>query len=214
MTSTRIIIMAKEPRPGQVKTRLIPALGAEAAAELAHRLLQYTLEQAIAADIGPVELCVSPSAADEYWQPWLQRGVARISSQVSGDLGARMAAAISRALNAGTPAMLIGTDCPDLTAHKLQQMAALLQTHDSCLCPVADGGYSLLGLQRFAPSLFENIPWSTSQVAALTRQRLKTLGWRWAESDTLNDIDEPDNLNGLAMSYPQLTDRLLPAPAP
>ena len=68
MNQTRIIVIAKEPRPGKVKTRLIPALGEAGAARLADRMLRHTLAQALDANIGPVELCVSPDPAAEYWQ--------------------------------------------------------------------------------------------------------------------------------------------------
>lgn len=85
-----------------------------------------------------------------------------------------------------------------------QMNAGELQNHDACLCPVADGGYALLGLRRFSPALFTDIPWSTEQVAAITRQRLAALGWRLAESETLNDVDEPADLQRLATDYPGL----------
>ncbi|HCP21359.1 TIGR04282 family arsenosugar biosynthesis glycosyltransferase [Marinobacter nauticus] len=204
MNQTRIIVIAKEPLPGTVKTRLIPALGEIGAARLADRMLRHTLTQALTANIGPVELCVSPDPAAEYWQQLNLGDRAILSSQAEGDLGHRMAEAARNALTAGLPVILIGTDCPDLDANRLRQMAGELQNHDACLCPVADGGYALLGLRRFSPTLFTDIPWSTEQVAAITRQRLATLGWRLAESETLHDVDEPADLQRLATDYPGL----------
>lgn len=205
MNNTRIILIAKEPRPGTVKTRMIPALGEAGSARLADCLLRHTLAQALAAGTGPVELCVSPDASAEYWQQ-LEFGdhPVTVSSQAEGDLGHRMAEAARKALADGAPVMLIGTDCPDLNANRLRQMANKLQSHDACLCPVADGGYALLGLQRFSRELFTGIPWSTAEVASITKQRLAALGWKLAESDVLNDVDEPADLERLAKDHPGL----------
>lgn len=203
--NTRIIIIAKEPKPGLAKTRLIPALGPEGAAALARRLLHHAVEQALQADLGPVELCVTPDPEAPCWQPWADNRRIELTGQVSGDLGQRMAAAATRGLEQGTPVLLIGTDCPRLDAAQLQTMTAALNRHDACLCPVADGGYALLGLRRFAPELFREIPWSTDRVAALTRQRLQQLGWRWQESPPLWDLDQPDDLPLLAQHFPQLS---------
>ncbi|XKH02302.1 TIGR04282 family arsenosugar biosynthesis glycosyltransferase [Marinobacter nauticus] len=210
MTTVRIIIIAKEPRPGFAKTRLMPALGAGGAADLADRLLRYTLGQAFAANVGPVELCVAPDAGAAYWQALVENAPVTpdqpvaLSQQSLGDLGTRMATAARRGLACGTPVMLIGTDCPALDAECLASMAATLADHDACLCPVRDGGYSLLGLTRLDDSLFRDIPWSTDQVAALTRQRLQQLGWSWQESELLNDVDEPTDLHHLEKAHPQL----------
>lgn len=210
MTPVRIIIIAKEPRPGFAKTRLMPALGARGAADLADRLLRHTLTQALAAKAGPVELCVAPDAEAPYWQglveniPVTPDQPVALTQQIEGDLGTRMANAARRGLENGTPVMLIGTDCPALDAHRLARMAGTLAEHDACLCPVRDGGYSLLGLTRLDDALFRDIPWSTGQVASLTRQRLQQLGWSWQESELLTDVDEPTDLHHLEEAHPQL----------
>ena len=204
MMPVRILIMAKEPAPGQAKTRLIPALGKEGAATLANRLLNYALQQALCANIGPVELCVTPNPNDPFWQNLDYAGACEFSAQVEGDLGNRMATAARRGLSRGTPVLVIGTDCPDLSAQRLRTMADSLHTHDCCLCPVMDGGYALIGLRRFDASLFRSIPWSTEQVADITRSRLKTLGWSCYESELLSDVDEPQDLDRLTEYYPKL----------
>lgn len=204
MNAVRIIIIAKEPRPGLAKTRLIPALGAQGAAELADRLLHHAVTQALAADLGPVELCVTPDRHADYWHHWHNNDRIELTEQSDGDLGQRMATAAQRGLASGLPVMLIGTDCPQLEAPRLQAMAATLVKQDACLCPVLDGGYSLLGLRRFNASLFSDMPWSTDQVTTLTRDRLRQLGWRWHESEPLWDLDEPDDLARLE-HYPSLS---------
>lgn len=210
MTPVRIIIIAKEPRPGYAKTRLIPALGPQGSAQLADRLLRHTLAQARAANVGPVELCVAPDASAPFWQRLATRNQIELSQQVDGDLGQKMEQASGRGLAKGTPVMLIGTDCPELNAARLRDMAETLTHYDACLCPVLDGGYSLLGLTCPAPELFGDMPWSTSQVAALTRQRLRELGWRWHESAPLSDMDEPEDLRHLRQHFP----KLFPEPSP
>ncbi|GAA0680925.1 hypothetical protein GCM10009104_01760 [Marinobacterium maritimum] len=204
MKTTRIIIIAKEPRPGFAKTRLIPALGPLGASALADRLLRHTLAQALAADIGPVELCVAPEMEAEYWQPWRRQDPIELTQQVEGNLGVRMMSAAERGLQHGHPVMLIGTDCPALNAHQLRAMSTTLARHDACLCPVSDGGYALLGLHRAHADLFTDIPWSTSEVARLTRVRLAQLNWKWAESPALWDVDEPGDLMKLKTFYPEI----------
>ncbi|MFV8571501.1 TIGR04282 family arsenosugar biosynthesis glycosyltransferase [Marinobacter sp. SBS5] len=204
MKPIRIIIMAKEPQPGRAKTRLIPALGAQDAAALADRLFRRAVQQALAAKLGPVELHITPAPSSPYWRKLPEAKRCELFSQVPGDLGARMSAAARNGLSQGSAVLIMGTDCPDLDAKQLQSMAQSLQTHDSCLCPVTDGGYALIGLQQFSETLFTEIPWSTAQVAPITRDRLNALDWSCHESEFLNDVDEPEDLARLAKYYPEL----------
>jgi glycosyltransferase A (GT-A) superfamily protein (DUF2064 family) len=88
-------------------------------------------------------------------------------------------------------------DCPELEAHHLQTAAAQLSGSDAALIPSLDGGYVLLGLRRFHPALFQAVPWSTAAVCAITRERLRTLGWSWTEQCPLPDLDEPADLDRL-----------------
>ncbi len=194
MKPVRIIVFAKAPLPGQAKTRLAPVLGTAGAAQLASRLLGLALEQALAAGVGPVELCASPPADAEAWQGVpLPAGIAT-SDQGEGDLGARMARAARRSIARGEAVLLAGTDCPGLTAARFVEAARQLAAHDAVLYPAADGGYVLLGLRTFAPGLFNDIPWSTDAVARLTRERMAACGWRVWTGETLHDIDRPGDL--------------------
>lgn len=197
MTTTRIVIFAKAPVAGLAKTRLIPALGAEAAARLARRMLLHTLQEASAAAVGPVELCVTPHPSDPAWQglPPLE-GICW-TAQAVGDLGMRMAEAARRASAASEPVLLVGTDCPQLDAVRLRRAAEFLHDRDALLHPAFDGGYVLLGLRRFDPRLFEQIPWSTAEVADRTIERFRELGWSLAVGGMLHDIDEPADLRWL-----------------
>jgi rSAM/selenodomain-associated transferase 1 len=185
---TRIVIFAKEPVPGRVKTRLIPALGAEGAAALAAEMLERTLEEALATGLD-VELCGEPDSA--RWHE--QRPGLSLTAQEEGDLGDRLARAAARVL-AEEWILLIGADCPELDRARLRAAAQALDHHDSVLHPAHDGGYALLGLKRFDPSLFDAIDWSTSVVAAQTQARIEALGWSLHMGETLRDVDEPQDL--------------------
>ncbi len=194
MSTTRILVFAKAPTPGRVKTRLIPAIGATGAARLARRMLDHTLKQALEAGIGPVELCASPALTALDWAGYpLPPGV-QSSDQGEGDLGARLARASQRALALNDRVLLIGTDCPGLSARHLREAAAALDCNEAVIHPALDGGYPLLGLRAFHPSLFTDMPWSTPTVADLTLARMLALEWCVWVGDELADIDEPADL--------------------
>lgn len=198
---TRIVIFAKAPRPGQVKTRLIPALGAKGAAQLAGQLLRLTLDEALLSDADSVELCASPSSNDPAWDGVnIPEGVS-LSAQGSGDLGERMAGAVHRVLRLGEQIILIGTDCPDLNHQRLNQAIAALKTHRAVMFEALDGGYTLLGLQTFDPSLFAQIDWSTDKVSAQTQLAFLQLGWQCKVLGQLADIDRPEDLCWLPSAW-------------
>ncbi len=197
-TDCAVLVMAKAPLPGLAKTRLIPALGAAGAAALAARMLRHTLDEALAAGLGPVTLCAAPQASHPAFAEVAREGRITMADQGDGDLGARMQRALERALTAHAGALLIGTDAPALDAAVLRAAHAALTAHDAVLVPAHDGGYVLIGLRRVEPRLFEGMPWSTPQVLALTRERLRESGLRWAELPALHDIDEPADLAHLA----------------
>jgi uncharacterized protein len=197
LTTTRIVIFAKAPVAGFAKTRLIPALGAQTAARLARRMLLHTLEEARESAVGPVELCVTPHPSDPAWQglPPLE-GICW-TEQAVGDLGVRMADAARRAAAVREQVLLIGTDCPQLDAVHLRRATELLIDSDAVLYPTFDGGYALLGLRRFDPRPFEQVPWSTAAVADRTIDCIRELGWSLAVGGMLHDIDEPTDLRWL-----------------
>lgn len=189
MRPARIVIFAKEPVPGRVKTRLIPALGAHGAAKLASDMLARTVEEAVAARVGEPELCGDPDPVGWYQGPPIHR-----TSQGDGDLGQRLARAVRRILGEGENPILIGADCPDLDRHRLKSAAEALAAHDTVIHPALDGGYVLLGLRRFDRSLFHGIAWSTAAVGGETMERIRLLGWSLDVRETLGDVDEPGDL--------------------
>lgn len=202
---TALIIMAKSPQPGLAKTRLIPALGADGAARLAKQLLEHTMEVASQAKgFSHCELCVTPDVHDPVFTQHNQHNQGKtignhgvrfcVTAQGDGDLGARMQRAFSRTLAHVDSAIMIGTDAPTLTADHLEQAASDLERYDAVLVPAFDGGYTLIGLSQCLPSLFEDMPWSTSRLMDETRRQLKALGKTWHEYEPMADIDEPADL--------------------
>ena len=190
---TRIVIFAKAPVPGKVKTRLIPALGDVGAALLAQRMLADTVHHALSAKLSVPEICVAPDFDDREWKGQLPSGI-ELSNQGPGNLGDRMAAAARRVIDRCEFILLVGTDCPDLDNKRLIEAAAQLQKHDAVIHPARDGGYVLLGLRRTDPSLFDDIAWSTEAVAATTIARIQALGWSLWVGDAMSDVDEPSDL--------------------
>ncbi|WP_346837105.1 TIGR04282 family arsenosugar biosynthesis glycosyltransferase [Microbulbifer sp. SAOS-129_SWC] len=197
----RLIVFAKAPLPGVAKTRLIPALGAAGAAALAQRMLTYTLQQCVSAALGPVELCVAPDARHAYWREFSCPGGVQLTAQGPGDLGERLWRAAARALDCGVSPLLLGSDCPQLTARRLRAAATALGDTDAVLHPARDGGYTLLGLNRGAAALFEGIAWSTDRVARQTAERLALCGLRCTHLEVLADIDEPGDLQFLPSGW-------------
>jgi rSAM/selenodomain-associated transferase 1 len=196
MSALRIVIFAKAPRAGRVKTRLVPALGADGAARLAERMLRHTVSQALLADLGMVELCGSP-ADDPYWNAFNDVAGLTCSDQGDGDLGARLARAARRVIDGGASILLTGTDCPALDASLLNSAATALHEADAVLVPALDGGYVALGLRRYHPEIFARMPWSTDAVAATTLSRIRQLGWSLIQLAAEQDIDEPADLDRL-----------------
>ena len=202
-----VIVFAKAPLAGYAKTRLIPALGAAAAARLAEHMLVHAVRQAVAAGIGPIEVCAAPDATHPAFDGLAATHALALTAQGAGDLGSRMRRAFERRLGAAAvpaveAALLIGTDAPALDAVMLRRAREALAAHDAVFVPALDGGYALVGLCRPAPdvlaallvTLFDGMAWSTSTVMARTRERLAALGLRVAELDPVADIDEPADL--------------------
>ena len=200
MKPIRIVVFAKAPLAGFAKTRLIPALGQQGAADLAQRLLEHTLQEALTSRVGSVELCVTPSVTNCVWQNMLLPEGIYLTDQGEGDLGERMARAAERVIAAGEGVLLMGTDCPQLDAARLQEAAQALQCSEATLIPAFDGGYVLLGLTRFDSSVFKGIAWSTDSVLNDTLNRLKLLYWGVKVLPTLHDVDEPSDLQWLPQS--------------
>lgn len=189
-----ILVFAKAPVAGHAKTRLIPSLGAQGAARLAQRMLDETLVQAVKADVGPVTLYCTPAVGHPTFVEAARRYGVALADQGDGHLGVRISRAFASALQEHAGAIVIGTDCPGLSAERLRQAAQALHTGEAVFAPATDGGYVLAGLSRPMPLLFDSIAWSTDAVMAQTRERLAQLGVVATELPTMHDIDLPGDL--------------------
>ena len=198
---TRIVIFAKAPIPGFCKTRLIGALGEEGAAALAAKMLCRTVEVAMQADLGPIELCVAPEPEHATLRALAVPPEVVWSRQAEGDLGARMADAVLRTLARDENVLCIGTDCLALEVKHLKEAAHALRQDPVVIAPAHDGGYVLLGLSQFDASIFQDMTWSTDQVFRETMHRIEYLGWHVTQLDTLRDIDEPEDLTFLPIEF-------------
>lgn len=190
------MVFAKAPTPGLVKTRLIPALGEQGAADLQRKLIERTLRTAAQAGLGALELWCAPGPDDPFFAACARRHQVCLRTQCEGDLGRRMAHALECASAAGVPGLLVGCDIPALTSAYLRQAAAALAGGDDAVFgPAQDGGYVLVGLARSPPGeLFAHIPWGTAAVMQETRARLARLHWRWSELAPMWDLDRPEDL--------------------
>lgn len=198
---TAICVFARAPVAGAAKTRLIPLLGAAGAAALQGRLIAQALATACAAAPQQLELWCAPDAGHPLLQSLARQFDAQLQVQQGADLGERMAFAVDAALRRATQVLLIGSDCPALTAGHLQQAAAALRAgSDAVLVPAEDGGYALIGLSRNAPELFADITWGGPEVLAQTRARLRECGLRGHELETLWDVDRPEDFLRLQRS--------------
>jgi rSAM/selenodomain-associated transferase 1 len=188
-----IAVMAKAPRAGFAKTRLIPVLGAKAAARLQRHLTLRTLATAQAAGVGPVSLWCAPDTGHRFFRALQRRCEFDLRTQPEVDLGRRMAHVFAE--NDGRPLLLIGTDCPALRVEHLRQAELALGSGlDAVFITTEDGGYVLVGLKQPCPELFEGVDWSTDRVMAQTRNRLSQLGLRWQEVARLWDVDRPEDV--------------------
>lgn len=196
-----VLVFARVPQPGAVKTRLVPLLGPEGAAALHAKLVKRTLETARKAALRPLEIHCAPDEDDPFFRFCASHYGAAIRAQVQGDLGARMLAAFTQAFSARARILLVGSDCPALTASHLRQAERTLRDGaDAVFVPCEDGGYALIGLTRADARLFDGIAWGSDTVMKETRTRLKQLGWNWRELDTLWDVDRPEDYRRLLAS--------------
>jgi rSAM/selenodomain-associated transferase 1 len=188
----RVAVFAKAPVAGDVKTRLVPLLGAEGAAKLHAALVRRALATAVEARMGEVELWCAPDESHPFFARCAAEFGATLRRQEGEDLGARMAHAFERAFDSGRSLVLIGSDCPALQPADLRAAAAALADHDAALAPAEDGGYVLVALARAVP-IFERVAWGGPRVMAQTPAHLEAAGVRWKALPTLWDVDRPED---------------------
>ena len=186
-----IAVFAKAPVPGAVKTRLAAELGAAEAANVHASLVRHALETATSAEAGRVELWCAPDTRHEFFAACARDYGVSLKAQRGADLGERMAEAAAQAFAASRSIVIVGCDCPALTASHLRIAANALRANDAVLIPAEDGGYVLVALARPVPGLFSGIEWGGDTVMRETRARLAAAGVRWIELPALWDVDRP-----------------------
>ena len=193
--AAQLLVFARVPALGRVKSRLAAGIGEAAALAVYHELLAITRSTIAEAGV-PATIWLAdtagPAPSVTEAQEWAEL---RTRCQPTGDLGHRMAAAFAAAFAAGAGRVaIIGTDCPGLRASHLRQAFAQLQTHDVAVGPATDGGYYLLGLRAPQPELFLNKTWSTDSVLADTLADAQRLGLSVARLPELRDVDTAADL--------------------
>ena len=191
MNGRHVLVMAKSPVPGRVKTRLCPPCTPQEAAALAEAALADTLEAVAACG---AQRCIV--ALDGDPGPWLPPGF-QVVPQAAGGLDRRLAAAWAFA---GGPGVQIGMDTPQVTAGVLDQALASLDESPAALGPAADGGWWAIGLRQADARVFLDVPMSTSETGVRQAARLHTLGLDVAVLPTLVDMDTAADLPGVISS--------------
>lgn len=203
-----VIVFARAPVAGRVKTRLAAEVGADVALRTYEALARCAIEAAAGVPDAVRELRFDGDAGNRTLKAWARRADARLVAQGGGDLGVRMRRALVEATRDGRPAVLIGSDCPEIDAALITQaLDALTEERpgtgpgarsghavDAVFAPAADGGYALVGVRRDLPTLFEGIEWSSPRVMAQTRARCRDAGVTWAELRTVHDVDDAAGL--------------------
>jgi len=196
-----LVIFAKAPIPGQVKTRLCPPLTPDEAATMHGSFVLDTLERTKAAVSKfrlPIDryLACAPSSALAFFKIMEERQAVRLLDQEGDDLGARMDGVFHTLFSRGYGRVVIaGTDVPSLPLETYHQAVQLLDRYDVVVGPALDGGYYLIGLKKVAPPLFRDIPWSTDRVLALTNEKAAMLGLSVGVLPEWRDVDTIDDLN-------------------
>lgn len=199
--SIPLILFAKAPVPGKVKTRLQTDCSAEQAAEIAKVLMQQTVASAKRYWPGEVVLYVWPDEKHEFLQHLITEYKLKAYVQAEGDLGRKMHHALSER---GYPAVVMGCDvphCPECIYHQAYQV---ISQGENVIGPSIDGGYYLLGLQQAYSILFENMQWGVDSVLAETLSRAQANDVELHKLPELNDIDEWGDLQQIAPQLPAL----------
>lgn len=201
----KLILFARAPDAGSVKTRLIPILGEQGAAELQKRMTRHIIDQ-IFNNYDNIELQCSPDSKHSFFISLLDNYCIELNPQQGHDLGQKMSRTLERALTQYKYAVIIGTDAPVLSNHYIEQaFQALKSGIDVVLGPAEDGGYVLIGLSHFDADIFIDIDWCTSRVLEQTREQIRKANMSYHELTTLWDVDRPADLariqNNNSLSY-------------
>lgn len=200
LSDSCILQFAKLPEIGKVKTRMQPQLSVDDSLALHCDLTQHTYMQLAGNSEWSYELWVgSRGDTPDYFDRLQRLHSSSIHLQQGKDLGERMAHALEDALARYRYAIVIGSDCPQLTDEHLSSLIVQLQCGmDGAVIPATDGGYVAMGLSRISSKIFEGVDWGSSSVLEQTLARFDQLQWSVALMPALSDIDHPEDLSSLS----------------
>lgn len=201
-----LIVFAKLPEPGKVKTRLAQDLGEQRAAEIYSDIARDIISRVSESSTYETLIYFDPPDKKNEITLWLKECTyiesERLIPQEGGSLGERILSAFESIFSSGAKsAVIIGTDCTDVNANMIEESFQELREYDAVLGPAQDGGYYLLGLNSLIPELFQEIGWSTEYVLEQTISRLNKLGLNYKLRETLRDIDNLNDLNSVSKNY-------------
>ena len=196
MNDRILIVFVKNPIPGRVKTRLAKDSGNAKAVSVYKQLLAYTRKI-----IAPLPARLAIWYGDTINHDDLWNGLDK-HQQPQGDLGERMSGAVEHAFRTSSKVCIIGSDCPQLRTEILQDAFDALENHDFVIGPAHDGGYYLLGMRAFQPSVFEMIDWSTPAVLSQTITHINELHATYQLLPMLRDVDDVDDMHALGIIIP------------
>ncbi len=184
----KLLIFARAPVEGQVKTRLASSIGTAAACRLHAQLLEKTFNTLIGAKLAPVS-CYTTDVEHPFFDHWKTAGVT-FARQQGADLGESMRQAFSSELETASMVLLLGSDCPVINSAYLQQALVTLDSgNDAVIAPAEDGGYVLIGLKKMYPEIFQQVNWGTDKVLQQTLSHFENLSLAWQQLETLWDVD-------------------------
>jgi hypothetical protein len=203
LEKTLLVVVAKEPVPGRVKTRLSPALTPQEAATLYQCMLGDRIREIARLDGTDLAIAFTPANAAEAFTPLVRPGFS-LFPQRGKDLGERLHNVFVDAFGAGYGAVtIIDSDTPDLPRSVVRKSFGILlsQSSEVVFGPCNDGGYYLVGMRKPHPELFENIPWSTAKVLEATLQKTGEIGLKTELLSTWNDLDSFEDLLAFYQKY-------------
>lgn len=191
-----LIIFVKYPEPGKVKTRLAEDIGREKAAQIYSGMAETIIHNVSNSTEYKTIIFFDPPERRSDVENWLQNNGYNLLPQEGKSLGEKMANAFSKAFSLGAEkAVIIGTDCVEISDEIISQAFDTLHRVDVALGPAEDGGYYLLGLKEPMPEIFNDIHWSTNLVLKQTLKKLEEKGLKFKLLKTLRDIDTIRDLN-------------------
>ncbi|MFQ5993728.1 MAG: TIGR04282 family arsenosugar biosynthesis glycosyltransferase [Acidiferrobacterales bacterium] len=208
MKSPDLILFAKQPNLGQVKTRLQPDYDPDQIVEIAKFLIRATVELAVSGWPSSVYLYGVPDADHAFFHELAEEFRVHLASQTSGDLGKRMLQALREGISRGSAAAVMGCDVPQCRWEVVERAHEHLASGKNVIGPTEDGGYYLIGLQKAPSRLFDNIEWGSASVLQTTLVQARKFGMEFEQLPKLRDVDTGDALWLVAQEYEPLRKHL------